>query len=108
MLKEQTSVTCGFEVGGGESGGLNDTPYALNISNVAGCFNGKVGRFVGKIYGAEENIIITRGYSGIWRRGRDSNPRYGHPHTPLAGERLQPLGHLSTCVYARFVRLVQV
>ena len=30
------------------------------------------------------------------RRGRDSNPRYGYkPHTPLAGERLQPLGHLS-------------
>ena len=32
----------------------------------------------------------------IWeRRGRDSNPRYGYPHTPLAGERLQPLSHLS-------------
>ena len=30
------------------------------------------------------------------RTGRDSNPRYGSkPHTPLAGERLQPLGHLS-------------
>ena len=30
------------------------------------------------------------------RRGRDSNPRYGFkPYTPLAGERLQPLGHLS-------------
>ena len=31
-----------------------------------------------------------------WRRERDSNPRYGNePYTPLAGERLQPLGHLS-------------
>ena len=31
-----------------------------------------------------------------WRRGRDSNPRWSYkPHTPLAGERLQPLGHLS-------------
>ena len=30
-----------------------------------------------------------------WRRGRDSNPRWVSPHTPLAGERLQPLGHLS-------------
>ena len=30
-----------------------------------------------------------------WRRGRDSNPRWGLTHTPLAGERLQPLGHLS-------------
>ena len=31
----------------------------------------------------------------IWRRGRDSNPRDGFPSTPLAGERLRPLGHLS-------------
>ena len=31
-----------------------------------------------------------------WRRGRDSNPRDGFPSTPLAGERLRPLGHLST------------
>ena len=33
----------------------------------------------------------------VWRRERDSNPRWSFwPHTPLAGERLQPLGHLST------------
>lgn len=33
----------------------------------------------------------------IWRRERDSNPRWSStPHTPLAGERLQPLGHLSS------------
>ena len=32
----------------------------------------------------------------IWRRERDSNPREGYkPSTPLAGEPLQPLGHLS-------------
>ncbi len=32
----------------------------------------------------------------VWRRERDSNPRWSYkPHTPLAGERLQPLGHLS-------------
>src|SRR5687767_11526200 len=32
-----------------------------------------------------------------WRRGWDSNPRDGStPPTPLAGERLRPLGHLST------------
>ena len=30
-----------------------------------------------------------------WRRGRDSNPRYPSGYTPLAGERLRPLGHLS-------------
>ena len=30
-----------------------------------------------------------------WRRGRDSNPRDPSGPTPLAGERLRPLGHLS-------------
>ena len=30
-----------------------------------------------------------------WRRGRDSNPRYGFPHTHFPGVRLQPLGHPS-------------
>ena len=31
-----------------------------------------------------------------WRKRRDSNPRDGSPPTPLAGERLRPLGHVST------------
>ena len=30
-----------------------------------------------------------------WRRRRDSNPRGSFPPTPLAGERLRPLGHVS-------------
>ena len=31
-----------------------------------------------------------------WRKRRDSNPRRGStPHTPLAGEHLRPLGHVS-------------
>ncbi len=30
-----------------------------------------------------------------WRRERDSNPRYGFPHTHFPGVRLQPLGHPS-------------
>ncbi len=30
-----------------------------------------------------------------WRRRRDSNPRYGFPHTHFPGVRLQPLGHPS-------------
>ena len=33
------------------------------------------------------------------RRGRDSNPRYGFPHTRFPSVRLKPLGHLS--VYFR-------
>ena len=32
-----------------------------------------------------------------WRRGWDSNPRYGcYPYNGLANRRLQPLGHPST------------
>ena len=57
--------------------------------------------FVGKLVG--ENIMfiinsfISIAYKAIWRRERDSNPRWAfYTHTPLAGERLQPLGHLST------------
>ena len=34
--------------------------------------------------------------SGSWRRERDSNPRYGFPHTHFPGVRLQPLGHPSS------------
>jgi hypothetical protein len=30
-----------------------------------------------------------------WRRGWDSNPRYGFPYTRFPSERLKPLGHLS-------------
>ena len=35
-------------------------------------------------------------WNGMWRTGWDSNPRRSFPLTPLAGERLKPLGHLST------------
>ena len=31
-----------------------------------------------------------------WRRGWDSNPRYGCPHTAFRERHLQPLGHLSS------------
>ena len=34
-------------------------------------------------------------YLGFWRRRRDSNPRDPSGPTPLAGERLRPLGHVS-------------
>ncbi len=40
------------------------------------------------------NAVPTQGLK--WRRRGDSNPRDGSsPSTPLAGERLRPLGHLS-------------
>ena len=54
-------------------------------------------------YGLYKILFLLR----YWRRGRDSNPRWGLAHTPLAGERLQPLGHLSVaqrpCWAARIV-----
>ena len=38
---------------------------------------------------------------GRWRRRWDSNPRYPLGYTPLAGERLRPLGHVSADGYSR-------
>ena len=35
----------------------------------------------------------------MWRRRRDSNPRDDSSPTPLAGERLRPLGHVSADAY---------
>ena len=44
---------------------------------------------------ARYSIQLSYGRVVLWRRERDSNPRWGFSHTPLAGERLRPLGHLS-------------
>ena len=38
---------------------------------------------------------------GKWRRRWDSNPRGALTPTPLAGERLRPLGHVSVNAYSR-------
>src|SRR6202521_5059035 len=35
---------------------------------------------------------------GKWRRGWDSNPRYGFPYARFRGEYFQPLSHLSAVV----------
>src|ERR1700745_3063571 len=37
----------------------------------------------------------------IWRRGWDSNPRYGFPYARFRGEYFQPLSHLSADGEAR-------
>src|SRR5206468_8941611 len=39
----------------------------------------------------------------IWRRGWDSNPRYGFPHARFRGECFQPLSHLSAVVVGLIV-----
>ena len=49
-----------------------------------------------------ENPAGVKGQLKVqWRRRRDSNPRDGFPPTPLAGERLRPLGHISKSVSKR-------
>ena len=50
-------------------------------------------------YSIPEKKIISIYYKAKWRRGRDSNPRDSYPPTPLAGARLQPLGHLSADLF---------
>ncbi|EQD45295.1 hypothetical protein B1A_14868, partial [mine drainage metagenome] len=41
-------------------------------------------------------VIWSRWQIVAWRRGWDSNPRYGCPYTHFPGVLLRPLGHLST------------
>ena len=38
----------------------------------------------------------------LWRRGRDSNPRYGCPYTAFRVRRIRPLCHLSACIGCAF------
>ena len=41
---------------------------------------------------------ICNCFATSWRRGRDSNPRYGSPYNCLAGSPVRPLRHLSVGV----------
>src|SRR4051794_14122252 len=47
------------------------------------------------------NGLVTNGVAASWRRGRDSNPRYGFPYTRFPSERLKPLGHLSSRTFLK-------
>src|SRR5580700_4723874 len=47
---------------------------------------------------------IVREFIGdlkLWRRGWDSNPRYGFPYARFRGEYFQPLSHLSVAIRHR-------
>ena len=47
-------------------------------------------------FAAQRSVVATSfPLETTWRRERDSNPRYGFPHTRFPSVRLQPLGHLS-------------
>ncbi len=50
-----------------------------------------------RIYALKRQFIQF--FKREWRKRRDSNPRDGFPPTPLAGERLRPLGHVSADPY---------
>src|SRR5215831_17231390 len=39
--------------------------------------------------------VSERGRTTRWRRGRDSNPRYGYPYAAFRVRCFQPLSHLS-------------
>ena len=51
--------------------------------------------------GISTEIPVTEIVRIWWRRRRDSNPRDDSSPTPLAGERLRPLGHISVNVSKR-------
>src|SRR5271157_5717242 len=53
----------------------------------------EISAFQRSIKGLAGNVACS--FRASWRRGRDSNPRYGFPHTHFPGVRLRPLGHPS-------------
>ena len=53
--------------------------------------------------GISTEIPVTEIVRIWWRRRRDSNPRDDSSPTPLAGERLRPLGHISENVSKRLI-----
>ena len=87
---------------------------AMNIADCKGIF-GDAPRFVDAPFWRVDVGVDSATYFGklsncclrtishfYWRRGRDSNPRYGFPYTHFPGVRLRPLGHPSTrCVDQR-------
>ena len=58
-------------------------------------FGRKVAQYPAR-YAGESNLTE-------WRRGWDSNPRYGFPHARFRGECFQPLSHLSAVVSSLIV-----
>ena len=57
-----------------------------------------VGFYVGH---GPQGFVLFNYINQRWRRRWDSNPRDPSGPTPLAGERLRPLGHISAAGYSR-------
>src|SRR5262247_1541571 len=53
--------------------------------------------------------VGARQLHGYWRRGRDSNPRYGYPYAAFRVRCFQPLSHLSVAAmtYVSFSALAK-
>jgi hypothetical protein len=62
-----------------------------------------------RLKGGGESARFSKSHEGIWRRGRDSNPRWSFPHAGFQDRSHQPLGHLSVpTVYPKVLRLMQL
>jgi hypothetical protein len=81
-----TRISSSSDAGGGEGGirthvGLPRTAFPVPRPRPLGDLS--------------EDEPAARADGAEWRRGWDSNPRYGYPHTAFRERHLQPLGHLS-------------
>ena len=54
-----------------------------------------LGHLLGHDTADKKRCRSSAGYSQSWRRGRDSNPRYGCPYAAFRVRCIQPLCHLS-------------
>src|SRR6266403_5312818 len=51
-------------------------------------------------------VLKFIGVFELWRRGWDSNPRYGFPYARFRGEYFQPLSHLSAVSESKINRRI--
>ena len=70
---------------------LNWTPHIGPYESLEKC----AGIIIGNITAANTPASAPGGANANKRSGRDSNPRYGYPHTAFPVRLLQPLGHRS-------------
>ena len=84
----------------GAEGPFQHTAHALDCKGLPP--ESTVFRMVERQSTKEKTQVKSMTWVQFWRRGRDSNPRWGLTHTRFPGVRLKPLIHLSgkTCILA--------